>query len=89
MYIIKISQQHPTWPFLRQTPTSSGVWGDYKFVFDDNLDEADAWVVIGDLAHYKETTKCPPHRTLLINEEPPTMRGYAEKYISQFAVEAY
>lgn len=88
MFVIKISQQHPTWPFLRQTPNSSGVWGNYRFVFDGDLNEADAWVVIGDLPHHKGVTKCPPHRTLLINEEPPSMRGFPEKYISQFAVVA-
>jgi hypothetical protein len=81
---IKISQQHPTWPFIRQTPNSSGVWGDYRFVFDDDLKECDAWVIIGDILHHREVTKCPPHRILLINEEPPTMRNLPVKYLSQF-----
>jgi hypothetical protein len=88
MRIIKISQKHPTWPFIRQTPDSSGVWGGYRFVFDDHLDEADAWVVIGDLPHYKGVTTCPPQKILLINEEPPTMREFPKKYILQFPVVA-
>jgi hypothetical protein len=88
MQIIKISQRHPTWPFLRQTPNSAGVWVNYRFVFDDDLGEADAWVVIGDMLHYKEVTKCPPRRILLINVEPPTMTDYPASYIAQFPVVA-
>lgn len=88
MFIIKVSQTHPTWPFIRQTPNSSGCWGEYRFEFDDDLKESDAWVVIGDMSHYREVTKCPPHRILLINAEPPTMSDYPENYISQFPVVA-
>ncbi len=88
MPIIKVSQGHLTWPFLRQTPGSSGKWGNYAFVFNQDIKECDAWVVIGDILDYKETTMCPSNRTLLINEEPPTMRGYPEKYLSQFAIVA-
>jgi len=88
MRIIKISQQHPTWPFIRQTPNSSGEWGGYRFIFDDDLKECDAWVIIGDILHHREVTKCPPHRILLINEEPPTMRVFQKKYLLQFPVVA-
>lgn len=85
MPTVKISQKHPTWPFLRQTPGCSGVWGDYQFIFDKDIEECDAWVVIGDLRHNQERTYCPPHRVLLVNEEPPTMRSYPEAFLAQFA----
>jgi hypothetical protein len=83
--VIKISQQHLTWPFLRQTPEGSGIWAGYKFVFDKDVEECDAWVVIGDLRHNQEQTYCPPHRVLLVNEEPPTMRSYPDAFLAQFA----
>jgi hypothetical protein len=85
MSIIKISYHHPTWPLLRQTPGCSGKWGNYTFLINQEVGECDAWVVIGDLLNHREHAKCPTNRTLLINEEPPTMRGFPEKYLSQFA----
>ncbi|MDD1444461.1 hypothetical protein MEO93_29810, partial [Dolichospermum sp. ST_sed3] len=88
MPIIKISQGHKTWPFLRQTPSCSGKWGDFVFVFDQDINECDAGGVIGDIFGLRVTSKCPPNRTLLINEEPPTMRSYPDKFLSQFAVVA-
>jgi len=88
MPVIKISYSHPTWPSLRQTPGSSGKWGKYTFILNQDIDECDAWVVINDLRKYKEHTKCPPSRTLFVNEEPPTMTNYPEDYLSQFALVA-
>jgi hypothetical protein len=86
MFVIKVSQKHPTWPFFRQTPGGSGMWKNCKFVFDKDVEECDAWVVIGDLRHNREQTYCPPHRILLVNEEPPTMRSYPEAFLAQFAI---
>jgi hypothetical protein len=88
MRTIKISQPHATWPFVRQTPGCSGEWGDYTFIINQEVEECDAWVVIGDLLNHRESANCPPNRTILINEEPPTMREYPEKYLSQFTTVA-
>jgi len=86
MRLVKVSQQHPTWPFLRQTPGCSGIWGDYQFVFDKDIKECDAWIVIGDLRDNQEQAYCPLDRVLLVNEEPPTMRSYPEAFLAQFAI---
>ena len=88
MSIIKVSYSHPTWPTLRQTPGSAGIWGNHKFIFNQDIDECDAWVVINDLRKQRESTKCPPSRTLFVNEEPPTMKDYPDNFLSQFAVVA-
>ena len=86
MPIIKISYIHPTWPLFRQTPGNSGRWGNCTFVLNKEVDECDAWVVINDLKGSVERTKCPPGRTLLVNEEPPSMKEYPQKFLSQFAL---
>ena len=86
MRLIKVSQKHATWPFLRQTPWSSGIWGDYKFLFDKDIEDCDAWIVIGDLGKNLEQACCPPNRILLVNEEPPTMRSYPKAFLDQFAI---
>ena len=88
MPVIKISYCHPTWPTLRQTPGSLGKWGNYIFILNQDIGECDAWVVINDLLNHKESTKCPPNRTLFANEEPPTMKDSPEKFLSQFAIVA-
>jgi len=86
MPVIKISYSHPTWPLLRQTPDNSGKWGDFTFVINQKIEECDGWVVINDLLHNREETKCPTKRTLFINLEPPTQALYPDEFLNQFSI---
>lgn len=79
----KITTQHPQWPLLRQTPSSSGIWGDVQFVINEEVDECDFWIVCDGLLK-AESTRCAPCNTLLITWEPPTLRGYSQRFIRQF-----
>lgn len=85
MKIIKVSLKNRNWPYSRQSPKNLGIWNDWQFVFDENLDNCDSWVVVGDLAKLTETTLCTSGRVLFMNDEPPTMRTYPQKFINQFS----
>jgi hypothetical protein len=91
MKIIKISFPQLGWPLskqkeplLKQTPYSSGIWGDYKFIINSNIDYCDYWVVY-DKIERNEINFCPSQNTLFITGEPPTTKEYDNKYYNQFA----
>lgn len=67
----------------RQTPQSTGCWGDFQFLFQPDGDPVDAWVVYDDLKH-PVTQACPPANTLLITGIPASLRQYRTRYTSQF-----
>lgn len=60
--------------------------GKYRFVIDDNLQEADFWVVQGKGAHKAESCRVAPQNTLLLTTEPKTVLVYPQKYIDQFGL---
>ncbi len=83
MIKVKLSTNSPDWPFLRQTPARSGIWGDCRFFVNEDIDECDFWVVYDDLIR-PETTHCPPGNTLLITAEPPSVKSYSRQFAAQF-----
>lgn len=85
MPIVKITTSYPAWPLVRQTPGGTGRWGDWQFIINQPVDECDSWVVLDDL-RCAEDCRCPANRTVLINLEPPTHRGYDAGFLSSFAV---
>ncbi|MGE5391709.1 MAG: glycosyltransferase family 10 domain-containing protein [Deltaproteobacteria bacterium] len=84
MIRVKLSTDFPYEPIRRQTPNSSGRWGDFEFIIDQECAECDYWVVFNDLLQ-TETTVCPPQNTIFITAEPPDIRGYKTEFIRQFA----
>ncbi|NLW90455.1 MAG: transferase [Syntrophomonadaceae bacterium] len=84
MIRIKLSTDFPYEPIKRQTPNSSGRWGDFEFIINQDVSECDYWVVYNDLLR-PETTSCPPQNTIFITAEPPGIRGYKTEFIRQFA----
>jgi hypothetical protein len=75
MYKVKLSTIVPSWPLVRQTPGSKGIWGDYQFFIDQDIEECDFWVVYAGFAK-TERALCPPENTILITGEPPTCLLY-------------
>jgi len=72
--------------WLRMTPGHSGVWGSCRFILDPALDDYD-WLLVYDelpAGHRLERLRCPPGRTLLITNEPPTVKLYEPAYTRQF-----
>jgi hypothetical protein len=89
MAIIKVSNNYPNWPLLRQTPGSLGIWGGHQFLVNQNVEHCDAWVVLEGIDK-PESTICPPEKVILLATEPPAIKNYHKKWLSQFsAVSSY
>lgn len=84
MIKIKLTTQHPNWPLLQQTFGSKGIWGDYHFYVNKDVDECDYWIVCDGLLK-TESTRCSKENTVLITWEPSTIKTYSKKFINQFA----
>ena len=84
---VKLSLSFGHFPILRQTPGGRGIWGNYAFVLDPQLEQCDAWVVYNNLdTPHGQMSRCPPNRTLLLIGEPPSRMGVNAAYASQFSV---
>jgi Glycosyltransferase family 10 (fucosyltransferase) C-term len=82
--IVKLTFNYD-WPIFRQTPSFSQIWGDYKFVIDENLKECDFWVVYTDYKLKDETVKCNPTNVIFIPGECyNTSSKFSQKFLDQF-----
>jgi hypothetical protein len=81
---VKLTHEHPNWPFLRQTPNLSGIWGNYHFFINQDIQECDYWVVYDGMLKTEETI-CPSENIILVTAEPPSIKTYGQKFINQFA----
>jgi hypothetical protein len=84
MIRIKLTTPFPGEPWEKQTPQSSGVWGNCTFLINKEVSECDFWVVYDNLLG-TGTTCCPARNTILITGEPPSIRHYTHEYLKQFA----
>lgn len=85
MITVKLTYNYD-WPLFRQTPNSGGVWGNYRFVIDDNLKECDYWVIYSDYLVKEETVKCNPDNTYFIPAECyNTSPKFNQQFLNQFA----
>lgn len=82
MFTVKISTNFE-WKLERQTPGNCGVWGNCRFIVNQDVEECDFWVVIDGVTK-KESTRCPSGNTLLITGEPPDVKGYGRRFLAQF-----
>lgn len=84
MKIVKLTFNYD-WPIFRQTPNFSQVWGDYKFIIDDNLKECDFWVVYSDYKIKEEEVKCDPQNVIFMPGECySTSPKFSQKFLDQF-----
>jgi hypothetical protein len=85
-------KDHPFW--LRQFPHSQPVWGNCRFVFDQEARDYDWLVVYNDLPGRSgerrslrvEPLACPRNQTMLITMEPSSVKVYGSDYMAQFGV---
>lgn len=84
MKTIKLSINSPTEGLLRQTPRGDGVWGNYKFEINNEVEECDFWVVYSKGQRFNESTRVAPENLLLITGEPEAIYHYAKGFIKQF-----
>jgi hypothetical protein len=84
MKIVKLTFNYD-WPLFRQTPNFSQIWGDYKFIIDDNLKECDFWVIYTDYELIEETVKCNPKNVIFIPGECyNTSPKFSQNFLDQF-----
>jgi Glycosyltransferase family 10 (fucosyltransferase) C-term len=83
MIKIKLTTESPDWPLIRQTPGSEGIWGNCQFYVNQDVEKCDYWVVCNGLVS-TESTICPIENTMIITWEPPAIKTYHKKFISQF-----
>jgi hypothetical protein len=71
-------------PLLRQTKDCGGNWGDYHFSWANDSDVAfDACFIFDDVAEAQDI-RCKRNNVFLVTWEPPSIKGYAPKFLSQF-----
>lgn len=80
---IKLSHPFKSRYLVRQTPGSRGIWGNYEFFINKDVQDCDYWVVYEDL-NEEDRTCCPPKNTIIITGEPPSIKGYNSRFLSQF-----
>jgi hypothetical protein len=84
MKIVKLTFNY-NWPLFRQTPNFSQIWGDYKFIIDDNLKECDFWIIYTDYGLIEETVQCNPKNVIFIPGECyNTSPKFSRKFLDQF-----
>lgn len=86
MIIVKLTFNYD-WPLFRQTPNFSQIWGNYKFVIDDNLKECDFWIIYSDYNLLQEKVKCSPKNIIFIPAECyNTSPKFTQKFLNQFGL---
>ena len=83
MIRVKVTTMFPYSPLVRQTPGSTGRWGDCQFLVDNDDPDCDFWVVYGPMRQ-DQTANCPKGNTILFDDEPPDVRVYDRRYVRQF-----
>ncbi|MEE9409093.1 MAG: glycosyltransferase family 10 [Polaribacter sp.] len=86
MKIVKLTFNYD-WPIFRQTPNFSGIWGDYKFIIDDNLIECDFWIIYGDYNLKADEVLCNKKNIIFISGEGyDTSPKYSKHFLNQFGL---
>lgn len=83
MIKVKVSTPNSLVPYIKMTPDSKGIVGNFQFFIDQDVKEADWWVVVDGLSK-KETVICPKENTILITQETEVVKKYDPKYVNQF-----
>ncbi|WP_052503413.1 glycosyltransferase family 10 domain-containing protein [Lacinutrix sp. Hel_I_90] len=86
MKIVKLTFNYD-WPIFRQTKAYSQIWGDYKFIIDENLKACDFWIIYSDYKLQPETVKCNPENTIFIPAECyATSPRFTQTFLNQFGL---
>jgi hypothetical protein len=83
---IKLSINSPIEGLFRQTPNGDGVWGNYKFYINEEVEECDFWLVYSKGEKKDDTSKVAPENLIFISGEPEPVYHYAKSFIKNFGV---
>lgn len=86
--VVKLSHPLKTYGYdnlgaRQQSPGNRGVWGDYRFEINTDVDECDFWVVFESVPH-PSTVSVPEGNTIAVLSEPGHYRNYTPEYLRQF-----
>ncbi|MCQ2114133.1 MAG: glycosyltransferase family 10 [Bacteroidaceae bacterium] len=88
MFKIKLTPYRPELGAIyhRQTKghTLQSSDGRYQFYLDDEIDEADFWVVQGKGVRHTQSCHVAPQNTIFLATEPRSVLTYPQKYLQQF-----
>ncbi len=73
---------------VRQLPGGKGISldGKYEFLIDEEIEEADFWVVRNKYIKHAETCRVAPENTILSISEPASVVHFPPKYLNQFGM---
>lgn len=80
---IKISTQGVGKPFIKQLQSFKSEWGNCTFHINEEIEECDFFIVYGGLLR-NESVLCPKENTILITNEPPSVKDYKKEFTDQF-----
>jgi hypothetical protein len=86
MKTVKLSINSPKEGLLRQTPGNDGIWGDFKFYINEEVNECDFWVVYSKGQSTTSTSKVAPDNLIFISGEPEPVYHYAKPFIKKFGL---
>jgi hypothetical protein len=86
LYKVKVSTQDTRWMMLRQTPGNRGIWRNYQFYINEDIPDADFWVVYGKGRKTDETCLIAPQNIIFGSGEPDSVYQYATRFLKQFSV---
>jgi len=86
--VVKLSHPAKTYGYdnlgaRQQSPGNLGVWGNYRFEINTDIDECDFWVVFESVPHAAKVS-VPPGNTIAVLSEPAHYRDYTPEYVQQF-----
>lgn len=88
MKVIKVSSGHPRFSrlLLRQTPSSSGIWNNTRFILNQHIETCDAWFVLHHSGlRFTDKTHCNPQNIFYASMEPSEKIGnVSPRFLSQF-----
>lgn len=85
MYHVKLSIAQDNVGCARQLPKGNLEHRGYCFHINEDVEEADFWVMYSKGRRISETCTCSPENTLFITGEPETVYHYAPGFVKQFA----
>src|SRR5262245_37713388 len=68
---------------LRQTPGSLGIWRNYQFFVNTDVEDYHFWVCYEAPMSVARGT-CDPNNLVFISVEPPSIRFYPKSFLDQF-----
>ncbi len=85
MYKVKVSTQDTRLMMLRQTPGNKGIWRNYQFYINEDIQDADFWVVYGKGRKKAETCTIAEQNILFGSGEPDSVYQYSRRFLKQFS----